>query len=792
MAVTSDDGREPSIDAAAVFRALPTPFLVMTPDLVIAEANEAYLATTGRTRDELVGVPVFEAFPGNPSEAEADGGVSKVQASFERARDTRRPDPMPLQEYDIPDGQGGFSKRFWSLISTPVLDADGRCVLVVQRAEDVTDYVREQRRAGADASALQRRVLQVESDLFARGAELRDARAAEAASADRLTALTSVALRLAGAETVADLVEVITDGGMAVVSSPGGAVAVRDGDVLRSVVSDRLGGPTTQETYATLPLDGPLPASVAARTGQAVLLTDRAASLAFAPEMAGVVEATAGVAYASLPLRTPTREIGVLTVVWDSPQTFGPAELDVLTAFAAQVSQALDRIQTREAELRSARQLAAIAELALTLGRAQSVRELVVAVVDHGLRLLGAQGGAVAVTDPEDAGLLRLLITDGLGTETQETYGRLPLAGPLPACVAARTRRPVVLHDAAESRHLTPEMVPVMVDTGCQAWIALPLETGGRLLGSLTVGWAEPQAFGPSELEVVLAFAAQTAQALDRLQTRVAERTALTALAGTVEALQRSLLSDPPEADHLEVAVRYLPAARQAQVGGDWYDSFLLADGRTVLVIGDVTGHDSLAAAAMAQVRNVLRGVAHSSGGTPAQVLAGLDRAMRDLAVGTLATAVLATVEQTAADAARGVRVLRWSNAGHPAPLLVLPDGTVEVLERRADLLLGVDPERPRVDHEHELPPGSTVLLYTDGLIERRGVPLDDGVDWLGGLVQRLRHLPLDDLCDAVLGELDDVEDDVALLAIRAHPEDRPRPVEAGPERVPEEHSALV
>ncbi|MCZ2830835.1 SpoIIE family protein phosphatase [Modestobacter sp. VKM Ac-2986] len=771
---------------------MPTPYLLMTPDLVIVEANDAYLTTTGRTRTELVGRPVFEAFPGNPSETQADGGVSKVEASFARARDTLQPDTMPLQEYDIPDGAGGFSKRFWSLISTPVLDDAGRCAYVLQRAEDITDFVREQERAGIDSSLLQRRVLEVESDLFARSTELADARAAEALSAGRLAALAGVALQLAGAQTVEELVSVVTEGGLSLVGSPGGAVAVRDGDVLRSVVSAGLGGERTQATYATVPVSGPLPVSVASRTGRPVLLPDRAASVAFAPEMAEVVEATGAVAFASLPLRTPDRDVGVLTVAFHEPHPFDPADVELLTAFAAQVSQALDRIQTREAELRSARQLAALAELALTLGRAESVHELARDLVDRGLAVLGARGGGVAVADPDDATRLRLVVTDGLGAQAQATYASLPLAGPLPASIAARTRRPVVLHDAAESRALTPEMAQVIADTGCQAWIALPLETGGRLLGSLTIGWAGPQAFSPAETEVVVAFAAQAAQALDRLRTRTAERTALAALAGTVEALQRSLLSEPPAPDHLQVAVRYLPAARLAQVGGDWYDSFVLADGRTVLVIGDVAGHDSHAAAAMAQVRNVLRGVAHSGGGTPAEVLTGLDRAMRDLAIGTLATAVLASVEQTDADAARGVRVLRWSNAGHPAPLLALPDGTVEVLERPADVLLGVDPERPRYDHAHELAPGSTVLLYTDGLIERRGVPLDDGVAWLAGLLQELRHLPLEELCDRVLAELDgQVDDDVALLAIRAHPEDQPRPPDAPAVPLPEGHSAL-
>src|SRR4051812_28557270 len=130
---------------------MPTPYLVLTPDLVIVDANPAYLATTGRALDELVGRDVFDAFPGNPHAGEPDGGVGKVRASLEKARDTGRPHTMPVQEYDIPDGSGGFVKRFWSLISVPVLDADGACRYVLQRAEDITDYVREQAQAAHPA-----------------------------------------------------------------------------------------------------------------------------------------------------------------------------------------------------------------------------------------------------------------------------------------------------------------------------------------------------------------------------------------------------------------------------------------------------------------------------------------------------------------------------------------------------------------------------------------------------------------------------------------------------------------
>ena len=113
---------------------------------------------------------------------------------------------------------------------------------------------------------------------------------------------------------------------------------------------------------------------------------------------------------------------------------------------------------------------------------------------------------------------------------------------------------------------------------------------------------------------------------------------------------------------------------------------------------------------------------------------------------------------------------MRWSNAGHPAPVLVEEDGTVTLLERTPNRLLGVGPDALRVEHACLLPPGSTLLLYTDGLVERRGANLDDGVAWLCREIADLRHLPLDELCDRLLSVLpDELDDDVALLALRAH-----------------------
>ena len=232
------------------------------------------------------------------------------------------------------------------------------------------------------------------------------------------------------------------------------------------------------------------------------------------------------------------------------------------------------------------------------------------------------------------------------------------------------------------------------------------------------------------------------------------------------ESLQRSLLTDPPAVPGLEIAVRYLPAVEHAQVGGDWYDAFGLPDGSTMLVIGDVAGHDVAAATTMASARGVLRGIATTVVGSPAAVLGALDRAMAQLQVDTLITAAVASVHPATGPGTRAR--LDWSNAGHPPPVLLSADRTARVLERPADLLLGVAPDVERTEHHVDLSPGDTLLLYTDGLVERRGVPLDHGTAWLAQRLSELCGQPLEAMLDALLAEMSgQLGDDVAVLAVR-------------------------
>ncbi len=306
------------------------------------------------------------------------------------------------------------------------------------------------------------------------------------------------------------------------------------------------------------------------------------------------------------------------------------------------------------------------------------------------------------------------------------------------------------------------------------------------------MSWPQERTFDGGDLDLIDAFAAQCAQALHRIRAAEARQDQARQVQHLAQTLQQALLTPPPEPDHLHVVVRYRPAAQAAQVGGDWYDAFLQPDGAIMLVIGDVVGHDSNAAAQMGQLRGLVRALAYTADqtvarDTPSVVLSRVERTARGLDVEALATVILGRVERIPDEPVTGRRVLRWSNAGHLPPLLLLADGTSTLLERPTELLLSVAPGTARHDHVEELPDGSTLLLFTDGLVERRGEDLDRGLDRLREALADLGKLPLDRLCDTLLDRLrtDDSDDDVALVAVRSYPEDRPRPPEAGPERLP-------
>ncbi|MFG3028756.1 SpoIIE family protein phosphatase [Streptomyces sp. NPDC048253] len=287
-----------------------------------------------------------------------------------------------------------------------------------------------------------------------------------------------------------------------------------------------------------------------------------------------------------------------------------------------------------------------------------------------------------------------------------------------------------------------------------------PIRSTRAVLGALTLGRArQPGDFKTADLPLIEDIARRAGLALDNARLYQRQRK-------VAETMQNHLLPQMPRVSGLQMAVRYLPAPDASQVGGDWYDAFSLPDGATALAVGDVVGHDLEAAAGMAQVRNMLRAYAWALPEPPSRIVERLDEAVMHITDVTMATMILARVEE----ADEGRWKLSWSNAGHPPPLLISHDGLADYLTGGHGILLGTGAGEPRTDGTALLPPGSTLVLYTDGLIEEPGHTLDEGLHRLRRHAAALAHRPLDSFTDRLLRRVRPAanDDDVALLALRA------------------------
>jgi serine phosphatase RsbU (regulator of sigma subunit) len=233
------------------------------------------------------------------------------------------------------------------------------------------------------------------------------------------------------------------------------------------------------------------------------------------------------------------------------------------------------------------------------------------------------------------------------------------------------------------------------------------------------------------------------------------------------DTLQRSLLPELPDIPGITAAAHYVSASTAAAVGGDFYDLLRLPDGSVGFVIGDVVGHDIAAAAAMGHLRGLIRAcVWDAPDPDPGVVLGRVDRLVQGLQVASMATLAYARAVPPATPG-QPWRV-HVAAAGHPPLLLRAPDGAVRVLDEVTGLLVGVDGGAHRPTTVLDVPPGSTLLAYTDGLIERPGLDLDLGI---AELVQRIAATPAEAspraVCDAAVAGTLDGRDDVAVIAVR-------------------------
>ncbi|GAA5207348.1 SpoIIE family protein phosphatase [Streptomyces thinghirensis] len=291
--------------------------------------------------------------------------------------------------------------------------------------------------------------------------------------------------------------------------------------------------------------------------------------------------------------------------------------------------------------------------------------------------------------------------------------------------------------------------------------IVAPLRARRQVIGALTVARGDGrQPFTEEDLSLVDELCRGLALGVDNARLYQETR-------NIAERLQRSLLPLLPNVEHLQLAARYAASSTTAQVGGDWYDCFVVPNGETAVVIGDVTGHDLEAAVVMSQLRSMLRGIAVDRQEPPETVLRRLDMANHTLDREATATCIYGLVR----GGPDGPWELVHSSAGHLPPLLTAPDGRTRYLDAGSGLLLGMDPDAQRPTATDMIPPHSTLLLYTDGLIERRGESLDAAMERLRRRASDLAGEPLDVFCDELLIGLGaDNDDDIAILAVRPAP----------------------
>ena len=381
-----------------------------------------------------------------------------------------------------------------------------------------------------------------------------------------------------------------------------------------------------------------------------------------------------------------------------------------------------------------------------------SLEELFSAVLGRIRDSLGADTAALLLLE-EDRGVLVARAAKGLEEEVRQGV-QVPLARGFAGRVAAQAQ-PIVIEDLSKADVVNP----ILRQKGIQSMLGVPVLVEGRVIGVMHIGTLQHRHFDEEDIALLQLAADRVALAIDRARTT--EQRAVT------EVMQRTLLPDAlPQIPGLRFSGKYLPAGSGVKVGGDWYDVFQLPDGRVTFVIGDVVGRGVLAASVMGEIRTALR--AYLIEGHPLDAVMGL---LNDL-LASMGRNRSATASILELDFESGV--LESVSAGHLPALLLTPDGETEFLETEPGLPLGVSAGGRYPCARRQFEVGSSLLLYTDGLIERRFEAIDEGLERLRDAGERAhRRFGEGPLADRVYNELLDetpLEDDVALLAIESLP----------------------
>jgi PAS domain S-box-containing protein len=625
-----------------------------------------------------------------------------------------------------------------SVSNAPLRDATGAVVGVVGVSLDISAHV---------------------AAVAARAAELQAAQHRAERLADRNGRLARVSDALGRALTPSQVVDVVLTQGVEALGADAGGIAVIEGDRLH--VLGTIGyEDDVVRTYEGLPLDAITPVTDVLRTGTVTRTESYDELVSRYPDLP---HSSLSDSFVSVPLEVDGRLVGVMALSAARPGAFPAEDLDFLVTLCRQCAQALERGRLFAAERDARRRTAFLAMASARLAESLDYHRTIDAVAQLAVPAAGDWCSVHLLDEPGRPQLVTVHHKDPdrqeLLVELFERYPPDPERGS--GIGQAIGERRTVVH-----RHF-PEAVleaiardawhlDALRRLGLGSALVVPLQVVGRVIGVLTVTSDEPDRYSDTDVQLVEDLARRMATAVDNaVRYRQQRENALT--------LQRSLLPRAlPTLPGLHVAHRYLPGTAGAEVGGDWYDLLALRGGRVALVIGDVMGRGVAAAAVMGQVRATVRACALVEE-SPAAVLALVDAAMSSLGQTSLTTCLYGVLDPR-------TRRLRIASAGHLPPLLVHRDGGAEYVELDPAPPLGVAGDRP-TEVEVELPDEVVLLLFTDGLVEGRQQPVEEGLHALRAAVSAPREVPSDveGLCEQVLratGRDGRHDDDSALLAL--------------------------
>lgn len=697
----------------ALFDALHLPVVAAGLDGRVFYGNTAAEDLYGLTGEEIHGIGIADLHAGIEAEERAEQIMTAVRSGRRWSG-----------ELNVRCADGSICRL--RVADSPFI-RDGRVAGVVEFAEDVT----------ASTS--------VRADAETAGA--------------RLGALARAAAELAAARDTESVTEiVVTHAADAIEAAVATVSLLVHGETLE-LVAIRGGRAEITERWGSYPIEEENPATDALRAGMPVVLIGRTAILEAYPDLADLIPDERSLV--CLPLQVAERPIGVIGLVFPGRRKLDERELEFLTTLADTCAQALDRVDALTEARAAATRLSILADASEELASSLDYR----ATIANVARLaVPAFADWAAVEIVEDGRLHTLAVAHvdpakvAIAHELQERY---------PSDPDSPTGSPNVVRTGISELHpeITDEMLVASTrdDEHLRMSRALQLRSamivpltapGSRILGTMTLVQAESgRTYRRADLAMAEDLAHRAAVAIDNAELHSQTRDA-------AMMLQRAVLPDRlVDVPGWDIAAHYQPAGR-TEVGGDFYDTIALGDDRIGIVVGDVMGRGVAAAAAMAHIRSAVRAYI-AMDPDPAQVLRRLDRMFATYAISQLVTVLYLIADPRSTQVAIG-------NAGHLPPLLIHADGATEFLDVPPSVPLGARPER-RDNTAVTLLPGQTLLLYTDGLIERRDEDIDVGLDRLAEHAATLATSSLSGGLTRLIDVVHDGqrEDDITAVAIR-------------------------